>query len=398
MDLFTDFLLATGPADIGGAQGLQNLITRNSYFLKYLVSGGPGVKMCQGGSSIRGDVMIRESSTYTSYKPGEKMSWVNPQVTEDYQCYWRFSLDHIAYTDQEVMLNNETGGQYRSDVRIQAFIDMRKKINMRGVTSLIHGMEDELWTVPNYNEMELQGGRQVQSLALFSNELPNGLYADYDATGLVQGINKNTYSSWDNARVAYDEIGSISTGKHLFEAMDEIMMDLNYDQMPAMGAEYTDPTTRPQVIVTQKQGILDFKEALRTNQDWFRHGPDDPKYGAQFDGIQLERVNALETAEIYPTAEAQDLGDETSYGLWSDTNNTNLVGPDGSTNAGARYHFLDFSTLHKITHTERFFTYLDVKKPSNQATTNIIPIDSWHNNFCRDLRRQGIVYPGIPSA
>ena len=389
MDLFTDFLLATGPADIGGAQGLQNLITRNSYFLKYLVSGGPGVKMCQGGSSIRGDVMIRESSTYTSYKPGEKMSWVNPQVTEDYQCYWRFSLDHIAYTDQEVMLNNETGGQYRSDVRIQAFIDMRKKINMRGVTSLIHGMEDELWTVPNYNDMELQGGRQVQSLALFSNELPQGLYADYDATGLVQGINKTTYSAWDNARAPYGSYGAVGSGQtpHLFEAMDEIMMDLNYDQMPAMGAEYTDPTTRPQVIVTQKDGILNFKAALRQNQDWFRHGPDDPKYGAQFDGIQLERVNALETAAIYPTAENAALGAESSYGLYSDTTNTT------ADNAGPRYHFLDFSTLHKITHTERFFTYLDVKKPSNQATTNIIPIDSWHNNFCRDLRRQGVVYP-----
>lgn len=389
MDLFTDFLLATGPADIGGAQGLQNLITRNSYFLKYLVSGGPGVKMCQGGSSIRGDVMIRESSTYTSYKPGEKMSWVNPQVTEDYQCYWRFSLDHIAYTDQEVMLNNETGGQYTSDVRIQAFIDMRKKINMRGVTSLIHGMEDELWTTPNYNEMELQGGRQVQSLALFSNELPQGLYNDYTTTNLVQGINKSTHSAWDNARVAYGSYGDVASGQqpHLFQAMDEIMMDLNYDQMPAMGAEYTDATTRPQVIVTQKDGILNFKKALRQNQDWFRHGPDDPKYGAQFDGIQLERVNALETALIYPTAEDAALGSETSYGLFGDTTNAT------ADNAGPRYHFLDFSTLHKITHTERFFTYLDKKQPSNQATTNIIPIDSWHNNFCRDLRRQGIVYP-----
>ena len=333
MDLFTDFLLATGPADIGGAQGLQNLITRNSYFLKYLVSGGPGVKMCQGGSSIRGDVMIRESSTYTSYKPGEKMSWVNPQVTEDYQCYWPFSLDHIAYTDQEVMLNNETGGQYTSDVRIQAFIDMRKKINMRGVTSLIHGMEDELWTTPNYNEMELQGGRQVQSLALFSNELPQGLYSDYQTTNLVQGIDKTTYSAWDNARVGYDVIGTVADG-HLFEAMDEIMMDLNYDQMPAMGAEYTDATTRPQVIVTQKDGILNFKAALRLNQDWFRHGPDDPKYGAQFDGIQLERVNALETAEIYPTLESTaTTEDHTTYGTFEQEG--------GPTNKGPRYHFLD---------------------------------------------------------
>jgi len=396
VDLFTDFILATGPADIGGAQGLQNLITRNSYSLKWMVQGGPGVKMCQGGSSIRGDVMIREVSTYTTYKPNDKQTWSNPQVTEDYSCPWRFSLDHISWTDQEIMLNNATGPQYKDDVRIQAFIDMRKKVNMRGVTSLIHGMEDEMWALPDYGEMELTAGSGVQSLPLFSNEMTNGgLYSSYlsgnGGSDTVQGIDKTQYGVWDNARAAYKAVGT-HAANHLFEAFDDVFMEVQYEKMPGIGAEYTDPISNPFVVATQKQGIINFKRSLRLNQDWYRHGPDDPKYGAQFDGTQLEWIKALDTAAIYPTAENQAHGSETTYGLWSETTN-NSAGGDTGNNDGPRYHVLDFMTLHKVCHSQRFFTYLPNKRPSNQATTNILPIDSWHNNFCRDLRRQACVYP-----
>ena len=392
MDLFTDFILATGPADIGGAQGLQNLISRNSYSLKWMVQGGPGVKMCQGGSSIRGDVMIREVSTYTTYKPQDKQTWSNPQVTENYSCPWRFSLDHISWTDQEIMLNNATGPEYKDDVRIQAFIDMRKKVNMRGVTSLIHGMEDEMWALPDYDEMELTAGSGVQSLPLFSNEISGangaGLYASYQSgnggADTVQGIDKTTYSAWDNARASYAAVGQHATS-HLFEAFDDVFMEVQYEKMPGIGAEYTDPISKPYVVATQKDGVIFFKRSLRLNQDWYRHGPDDPKYGAQFDGTQIEWIKALDTAPIYPTVTAAaDTSTHTTYGAYDSTTNTT---------GGPRYHVLDFMTLHKICHSQRFFTYLPNKRPSNQATTNILPIDSWHNNFCRDLRRQACVYP-----
>jgi hypothetical protein len=393
VDLFTDFVRATGQGDIDGPGKFRNLLTRNTYFLKYLVQGGEGQKMAQGGRDIRGDVMIREVSTFRNYKPGEKQAWVNPQVTEDYSCPWRFSVDQAAWNDQEYELNNSTGPEYTEGVRVQAFIDMARKVNMRAVTSLIHGMEDQNWAAPSYSGMELGSGNEVQSMALFSNELiganGDGLYSSYQSgTGganTVQGINKVTFPAWDNQRVSYDTYGTHAAG-HLFRAFDEIILDLGFNRMPAIGAEYSDAPTFPHVCVTQKQGVLNFMASQRQNQDWFRHGPDDPSYEAMFNGIVLVYIAALDTAPIYPTAaSATDTSTHTVYGAWD--------GTTGDDNKGPRYHIMDFECLHKIAHTRRFFRYLPQKSPSNQVTDHVIPIDSWHNNLCRDMRRQGIIYP-----
>ncbi len=394
MDLHTDFIRATGQGQIDSPESFRNLLTRHSYMLRYMVGGGPGQKMAQGGRDIRGDVMIREVSTFRNYKPGVKQTWVNPQVTEDYSCPWRFSVDQVAWNDQEFMLQADTGPQFQMGVRVQEFIDMARKVNMRGVTSLIHGLEDQLFTLPVYSQQELSSGNEVQSLALFSNELPSGLYYSYQSgapggADTVQGINKVTYPAWDNQRVGYDEVGGFSTANHLFHAMDEIIIDLQYDRMPSIGAEYSDAPTMPKVCVTQKQGVLNFKRSLRVNQDWFRMGPSDPSYDAMFDGIVMFRIEALDTAPIYPTGENVAPGSETgnTYSTWDDTTNNT------PNNDGPRYHFFDFECLHKIVHNVRFMRWLEKKSPSNQITDHVIPIDSWHNNLCRDIRRQGIVYP-----
>ena len=408
MDFFEDFIKGTTEADIDSADSFRNLLTKHSYYLRYLVNGGPGQKMVQGGASIRGDVMIREVSTFGNYKPGQKHSWVNPQVMENYTCPWRFSLDHMGWTDQEVMLNNTTGIEFTEDVRVMAFIDIYEKIRARCITSLITGMEGQSFTMPIYSEQELSSGNEVQSMALFSNELPTGLYYSYKTAGggtdTVQGINKLTYPAWDNARVAYDYVGANGTDApatgakvFLFDAMDEIILDLQYDKMPSIGASYSDEPSKPKVCVTQKKGVTNFNRTLRINQDWFRHGPDDPAYGAMFDGIHMFRVDVLDDAPIYPTGENVPNGSETgnTYSTWNDTVNQ-TVGVGEAGNDGPRYHFQDFDTLHKVTHNQRFFTFLKQKDPSNQATDHVLPIDSWHNNLCRDIRRQGLVYPTTP--
>lgn len=398
MDLFTDFLLSTGASDLGGPQGITNLLTRRGYLLKALLRGGPGFKTLQGGSSIRGDVMIRDVSTARNYKPNEKQSWPNPQVLDSWGIPWRFTVDHMTWNDQEVELN--ASANMSEDAQAQAFVDMRKKIKMRCVTSLAHFLEDQLFAKPVYSDMELTSGRVPNSLALFSNELQNtagtnnGLYYTYRTAGggnnEVMGLNKTTYSAWDNARASYSSIGTSAAG-HLFSAFDDVILETGIQQLPGPdGGMASDPMSSLNLCVTGKAGFKNFQHSLRINQDWFRMGEQNPAYpGPNFDGITLMYLPSLDTATIYPTAQAAAIGAETDYGTWDDTSNTTVP------NLGPRYHLFDFSVLHKGFHSARYFKMLKEKSPSNQVTDHVIPVDNWHNNFCRDLRKQGCIYPSV---
>ena len=395
MDLFTDFLLSTGPADLGGPDDICNLLARRGYMLQFLLRGREGHKTVQGGSKMRGDVLIRDIGTARDYKPGEKQSWPDPQVLDNWEIPWRFTVDHMAWNDQQVELN--ASSRLKESVQFQEFISMRKKLTMRTVTSLAHTMEDQLWALPVWADMEQSSGKTPQSLLNFSNELPSGLYYSYTTTGggnqEVQGLSKATYSLWDNARESYSTVGADAAG-HLFRAFDNIMLDLGIKPIPGpQGAEMSEPESTPNICATNKVGFAQFQRSLRANQDWFRMGPQDPAYpGPNFNGVQLLYVEALDTAPVYPTAQVAALGAETAYGAYDNPANTtlNLTG-----NAGARYHFFDFTYTHKAVYQNRIFKRLPMKSPSNQVTDHVIPVDNWHNNMCRDPRRQGCVYPSI---
>jgi len=213
-----------------------------------------------------------------------------------------------------------------------------------------------------------------------------------------------TFPTWDNARSAYKNIGVATGTNHLFEAFDDVILETGIKQLPGPGgAEASDPESHFNVCVTGKRGYTIFQNALRVNQDWFRMGAQNPAYpGPNFNGVQLMYVEALDTAPIYPTAADLVIGAEKSYSTWDDTTNNKgadpILGADDVHNNGPRYHFLDFSCTHKAMHSRRYFKKLPMKSPSNQATDHVIPCDTWHNNLCRDLRRQGIVFPAAAIA
>ena len=405
MDLFADFLVSTGENDFDAEGGLTNLLTRKGYMLKLLLRGSAGFTTLQGGQKIRGDVMIREISTARNYKPREKQSWPDPQVLDNWEIPWRFTVDHMAWSDHEMVLNQPGGGT-------QQFVDMRKKLKMRCVTSLAHFMEDQCWALPVHADMEAFSGKVPNSLALFCNELEgsagtnHGLYYSYRTAGggnnEVMGLSKTTYGpTWDNARKGYARVGALTSGSgtHLFEAFDDIVLECNIQQLPGPdGASNSPAMSTHNVAVTNKKGYTNFMAALRVNQDWFRMDAQDPAYpGPKFNGIQLVYIPTLDTAPIYPTAANAAYGAETAYSTWDDTTNTSAydsdAGTDTADNDGPRYHVIDFDWLHKGFHSARYFKMLGRKDPSNQVADHIVPVDNWHNNFCRDFRRQGCIYP-----
>lgn len=405
MDLFADFLLGTGEEDFDEMGGFTNLLTRNGYMLKLLLRGTPGFETLQGGKKIRGDVMIREISTARNYKPREKQSWPDPQVMDNWEVPYRFTVDHMTWSDQDTILNEGSD-------RTQIFINMRKKLKTRCVTSLAHFLEDQCWALPVWADMEKFNGRVPNSLALFCNELEgsagtnHGLFYSYRTAGggnnEVMGLSKTEYGpTWDNARVGYKRAGLITSGsgRHLFEAFDDLILECSIKQLPGPDGPAASPSTSTHnVAVTNKKGFTQFQAALRMNQDYFRMGEQDPAYpGPKFDGIQLLYIPALNTAAIYPTGQNAAYGAETAYSTWDDTTNNSAyddeAGTDNVNNDGPRYHVLDFDWLHKGFHKARYFKMLGRKDPTDQVADHVVPVDNWHQNFCRDMRRQGCIYP-----
>jgi len=378
----------TTSVGLNSPQKLRNHLNRHGYGLPYLLKGAEGFKSLQGGKDIRFDNLMTEVSTYRTFRPGEKQTWSNPQVTNYGTVPWRFSMDEQNLNLVQILLQSN---EMSSDRRALYFVEEQAKIEMRSTISMAHGLEDELWALPVESEMEAEAGQTPNSLPLFCNEMGDGLFTSYRTGNKeVLGIDTDDYPVWDNQRTDYKSVGALSgTDPHLFTAFDDILQDLKFQQIPGPdGAMYSDGAYGMKACFTQKAGVTNFMQSLRINQDYFRVGAQDPAYpNPVFAGIPMIRVEALETAEIYPTAAAAADSAETTYSTYDDTSNTTL------TNAGPRYKFVDFTCTQKAVHEARYFFKDKMKEPSNQVDVRIQPILIYHNNICQERRRLGEVYP-----
>tara|TARA_R110002020_G_scaffold134211_2_gene299338 strand:+ start:1937 stop:3121 length:1185 start_codon:yes stop_codon:yes gene_type:complete len=385
---FVDLMQNTTSVGLNTPNKLRSHLNRHGYGLPYMLKGAEGFKSLQGGKDIRFDNLMTEVSTYRTFRPGEKQTWSNPQVTNYGTTPWRFSMDEQNMNLVQILLqSNEMSG----DRRATYFVEEQSKIEMRSTISMAHGLEDELWALPVEADMEAEAGTTPNSLNVFCNEMSDGLYTSY-RTGSknVLGINTDTYSVWDNQRSGYKSTGLLTgTAPHLFTAFDDILQDLSFSQIPGPdGAMFSDNAYGMKACFTQKAGVTNFMNSLRVNQDYFRVGAQDPAYpNPVFNGIPIIRVEKLETAPIYHTAHDVASGSETSYGAYdATTGGTNIFG-------GPRYHFIDFTCTQKAVHEARYFYKDKMKEPSNQVDVRIQPILIYHNNICQERRRQGIVYP-----
>ena len=102
---FNDFMAATGPRYLTSAEDVINEAVKNTYVLSRFLKGRGTDKVIQGGKTINDVVLMDESSTYDHYQPNDPFSWTNPQVVETLEIDWKFSVDHMSWTDQEIELN-----------------------------------------------------------------------------------------------------------------------------------------------------------------------------------------------------------------------------------------------------------------------------------------------------
>lgn len=388
LEVFNDFVLSTGPAIFSGPDSMINEATKNSYMLARLLSGDMSARI-QGGSKIKDQIYFDEASTFQNYLPNESFSWENPQVMDEWEVQWRFSTAHMSWTDQEVGLQS---GEMSQPARFQKYKTLKRTKEMNLWTSMMNGLEEQLWASPDAAEMEVSTGRKPYSIAALVNEhaIIDPLWALTSST--VQGINPTTQAKWRNQKEDYAAFGVQGAPKHVFEAFDRMWKKLRFDNLPVY-KDYNERPTNPGVIACSLEGSAKFENALRVNQDWFRPAPQDPAYShPMYRNVPVIYIAELGTAALYHAPDGTAYVDENT-GDAADLNGGTGSASDSTGFIGPRYYFLNGEYLKKTIHRDRYFHKKTPFSPSAQPYNTVCPVDIWHNNHARSLQRLGIVCP-----
>jgi hypothetical protein len=428
---FNDFMQATGPTYLTSADAVINEAVKNTYAFSRLLKEKTSEATVQGGNEIRDVIMFDDASTYDHYLPNDTFNWQNAQTLDTIKCPWRFSIDHMAWTDHEVELNSGEGAS-RDYVKAQ-YKRLKRSKEQRMWTSLLNGFENDLWRTPfgNSGEMEAASGKLPYSLPAFISEVPDfnnafgvrggmplgwssvlGL-ANNSTNSVTSGEDRWTnqisyyngkptagandpmvsYSSIENSRVNGQTFSAEIGG--LLAAFDDMFLKCDF-QPPSTRQEYFEkPTLNRQMILCSRVGLNKYKQALRASNDTLVSYQDAAYNAPAYSGIELMYCSNLDTAAIYP-ALSSGTTQRTAY-------NTDIV--VASTTAGAtesastvidpgpRFWWVNGNYLTPIYHARRYFEKHEVLRHPNQPFTYVQVVDCWWNLFCNSRQRHGIVAP-----
>jgi hypothetical protein len=397
LSAFTDFVASTGSSYLTSADELVNECVKNTYVLRRFLKGADRSFVIQGGQNIKDVLLLDYTSTAQQYTPNDTFSYSNPQNLTSFTVDWRFTADHMSYTDQEIEL------QAPMTMTDSALRGLFKKVKFskeqRLWTSTLNYMEDLLWRTPNNSEMEASAtGTYPYSILSMVNEFTNGLYNTTDTTGLAGGnwttlhqIAPGTYSRWVPQQQIYNDTSLTSsmadqsgtatagTGLNILQAFDRMIRKVKFVPPPTRSEYFESDKLFSQVIFCSGQGLNIYQNLLRQSQDRFTGiaSYQDPAYASPaFAGIDLQYVAALDTALTSTSA-------STLY----------TEGSSSATNQGPRYFWINGQYLCPVFHSSRYFTKHEPMRPVNQPFTTVVVCDTWWNLVCRSRQRQGVVYP-----
>ena len=384
LSTFTDFVASTGPSYLTSADQLVNEAVKNSYIMRRFLKGADKSFVIQGGSSIKDALILDEDTTFQQYQPNDTFTWRNPQVMSTATANWRFSVDHMSWTDQEIELNVGTG--MTTEALRGIYKRLKREKEQRMWTSMINGWEDLLWRLPKSSEMESDSGLYPYSIPAFINELSNGLYNfSGDSFTTVEGINPTTKTRWKPQQVGlaaetWANTIYASGNSPLINAFDQMFYRVKFDTPPTKQEYFEDPKLYGQFIACSRKALNGYQRALRNAQDQFRGAasPSDPSYlKPMYGGIELEYVAALDTAGLYTTGSTAFVAEDN----------------DTANNIGPRYYWINGQYMTPVFHTSRYMAKKDPMVHPNQPFTTVVPVDCWWNLFARSRQRHGIIYP-----
>lgn len=436
---FNDFMTSTGPSYLTSADSVINEAVKNTYAFSRLLKGKTTEQTVQGGNEIRDVIMFDDSRTFDHYQPNDTFTWRNPQVSDYIRCPWRFSLDHMSWTDAEIELNTgETSGSTKV-----AYKRLKRLKEQRMWTSMLNGFEEDLWAPPSVAQMEDESGRLPYSLPYFISEIGKDFGGSLGRRGTapftgsdnsattVMRINPFTENRWTNVLELYDSVkqnpnattwsdptaisltsntiysqGSASTANvgNIFSAFDLMFMRLRYEAPSTRQQYFENDNLNRQMILSSRSGVQRYRNALRASNDTLVSYQDASYSSPQYAGIDVTYCSDLDTAALYPAttvavaatmgayngALATSAGGTASATLWS-----NLGTEEAALTVcrAPRYYFVNGNYLTPIFHAKRYFKQHEVLRHPNQPFTYVQPVDCWSNLFCNSRQRHGIVSP-----
>lgn len=425
LSTFNDFVDVTGPSFITNARGVVNEAVKQTYLLGRFLRGRSDSQILSGGRVIRDTILFDEDTTAQNYLPNETFTWRNPQVLNNWEINWRFTTDHMSWTDQEVVLNINDGMSKNS--RHLAYKNLKWTKEQRMWTSLLNFLEDRLLAFPDTGQQESATGEDQYSIFSFVNEFGGGTgesgttpittndnealwgHAAADESGTpvnlsapnvpwttVENITPSNVAGtgeWANKRVPYHAATAGGGTDPIAQAFDEMFQDVKYVPPPTRQEYFENENMVAQFIITSKLGITTYQQELRAGQDQFvTVGRQDPSYvNPQYAGIDVIRIANLDTAAVYAGSAAA--GDGTVSAATAPQSEYSGSGV-GAAFIGPRYYWLNSRYLTPMFHTERYLTTHPTMRHPQQPYTTIRTCDSWWNLICRSRQRQGVVYPG----
>lgn len=379
---FTDYVATSPPSYLTSVDSVVNEMAKQSYLLKKFLKGGDKTFQLQGGSRIKDVLILDRQSTAVNYDPDDTFNWVNPQFTSTYALDWRFTADHYAYNKHELALQmGGTAGGMRG-----AFKNL-KRIKEQGMwTSKINFMENCLTAEPNTTTMETQTGKVPMSIMGGLNEFTNGLYgagATGGAWSTFQTLDPALKARWvpqvetyGSASPAADN-AAVAT-RNVIQAFDRMWNKVDYEAPPTRAEYFENPDYGAMFIFCSPSARAAYSQLLRASQDRFK-SPEDPEFNSpSYSGIELVKVNNLETAALYPDSGNTD--------LFSELNSS-------TDNRGYRYFWMHGKYAGPVFHTENYFMLEQPKDHPQQPFTKVVLCDTWWNFVFRSRQRHGVVAP-----
>lgn len=379
---FNDFVEGTGPTYVTGPMSLVNEAVENTYWFGRLLQGKKSKKkMIQGGANIRESIVFKDGGTFETYLPGQNHNWKNLQRLNKVQSEWRYTLAHMAWVEQEI-INNEIISYGTEDARFHEYVNIRNEKETLMWSSIWNGLEALLWQVPFPADMEGTGtdATEPYSIPAIINEDTAGLFdpqtsGAFTTIGGIDPTSSAVNGRFTPQQATYDTDTATGEGG-IFSSMDDLWEDLTFEQPPTMKQYWEDPRYNKQMIVTTKRGRSIYKRLLRSSQDHFIAGPQDPAYpDPQYYGIPIQRASVLEGLALY------------------DDGSSALADEFGAADKGPRYYCVNAEYLYPVFHVQRYFYKYEVTKHHNVPDTWVMPVAVWYNLMFPSRQRQGILSP-----
>lgn len=371
LGVFNDFMRGTGPAIDSGEEDIIVEVLQNTWTLHRMTKGKGPDELFSGGAYLRDDLIFDPVVTRRHYKPNATFLWSNPQVLEGWRIDWRFTIDHMSWTKQEIALQVNRG--MTRGARFQVYKKVRKAKLKRLRVGAALGWEADLWATPNFDEMEGTEGYRPYSLACFLNQ------QNPEGWATLQGVNLSTHPQWACQRIGVNLNTDDGTNQWAgWSAFDVAFQIARFDKIP-LAERDSEPMTTPNVIFCSLWGNTMYMRNMRASNDRFvMQSSQDPAYmRPHFNGIPLEPLTELESAEIWPA------------------NGGGYAGEQGADITGPRFMGAQLGYVGPVFHEDVYMEQDEPVRHPNQPGSWVQPVDTWWNIRARSLQRHFCLYPTV---